>query len=201
MNNGQGNGDTESGAYTLVGGTPTPSNPAAITRQAGATVFLPSNNEWYKAAYYNPVNNSYFQYPTSSNSVPVASSPTPLPNHANFFNGGPGQLTDVGAYSGTLSPYGAFDMGGNVWQWDEAFIGSGTNTQRGIWGASWGNNASNSKSGGQTFFFPEGQAADGFRLASVPGVPEPSTLALAAFGFAGMTAWRWRRKRFSARRK
>jgi formylglycine-generating enzyme required for sulfatase activity len=46
LNNGQGNGDTETGAYTLLGGTPTPSNGNSITRNAGATVFLPSENEW-----------------------------------------------------------------------------------------------------------------------------------------------------------
>ena len=42
----------------------------SITRNAGATVFLPSENEWYKAAYYNPATSSYFQYPTSSNTAP-----------------------------------------------------------------------------------------------------------------------------------
>ena len=54
LDNGQVPGSTETGAYTLLGGTPTPSNANSITRNAGATVFLPSENEWYKAAYYNP---------------------------------------------------------------------------------------------------------------------------------------------------
>jgi formylglycine-generating enzyme required for sulfatase activity len=62
LNNGQRGGDTETGAYTLLGGTPTPSNANSITRNAGATIFLPSENEWYKAAYYNPATKSYFQY-------------------------------------------------------------------------------------------------------------------------------------------
>jgi hypothetical protein len=51
LNNNQVGGTTEYGAYTLSGGTPTPSNAATITRNADATVFLPSENEWYKAAY------------------------------------------------------------------------------------------------------------------------------------------------------
>ncbi len=54
LNNGQGTGDTETGAYTLLGGTPTPSNGVSITRNAGATWFLPSEDEWYKAAYHQP---------------------------------------------------------------------------------------------------------------------------------------------------
>ena len=84
LDNGQGNGSTEIGAYTLLGGTPTPSNANSITRKSGAKVFLPSLNEWYKAAYYDPSTSSYFQYPTSSNTAPTFSEPTSLPNHANF---------------------------------------------------------------------------------------------------------------------
>ena len=50
LNNGQGNGDTETGSYTLLGGTPTPSNASTISRNPGAQWVLPSENEWYKAA-------------------------------------------------------------------------------------------------------------------------------------------------------
>ena len=39
MNNGQGIGDTETGAYTLLGGTPIPNNPG-VTRNPGAATFL-----------------------------------------------------------------------------------------------------------------------------------------------------------------
>ena len=39
----------------------------AITRNAGATYFIPSENEWYKAAYFNPSNSTYWTYPTQSN--------------------------------------------------------------------------------------------------------------------------------------
>src|SRR5436190_1925357 len=45
LNNGQGSGDTETGAYTLSLGQ-------SVARNAGATWFLPTENEWYKAAYY-----------------------------------------------------------------------------------------------------------------------------------------------------
>ena len=75
LNNGQGNGDTETGAYTLLGGTPTPSNGLSIIRNPGATWFLPSENEWYKAAYYDPGTGSYFQNPTSSDTAPTAEAP------------------------------------------------------------------------------------------------------------------------------
>ena len=73
MNNGQGNASTESGAYTLLGGTATPSNATTITRNAGANIFLPSENEWYKAAYYKGggTNAGYWDFATqSSNACP-----------------------------------------------------------------------------------------------------------------------------------
>ncbi len=112
LNNGQGTGDTESGAYILQGGTPTPTNADSITRQAGATIFLPSEDEWYKAAYYDPRTTAqggppsdghYWLYPTSSNTAPTASGSTATPNSANY-NSVIGNLTNVGAYSGTTSP-------------------------------------------------------------------------------------------------
>lgn len=53
LNNGQGSADTETGAYTLLGGTATPSNGLTAVRNPAAGVFLPSENEWYKAAYYD----------------------------------------------------------------------------------------------------------------------------------------------------
>ena len=197
MNNGQGSGDTETGAYTLLHDgsptpTPIPSNADSITRNAGATIFLPSENEWYKAAYFNPSTSSYFKYPTSSNTIPIASGPTGLANHANYSNA-VGNLTNVGAYSGTTSPYGAFDMGGNLYQWNEVLL---YGSFRGIRSCSFDVVPDLLQSSFRYQINPAvNSLAVGFRLASVAGVPEPSTLALAAFGFIGLAAWRWRRKR------
>src|SRR4051812_13447834 len=88
MNNGQGSADTETGAYTLTGGTAVPTNASTVTRNANATWFLPSENEWYKAAYYNPTTSSYFDYPTSSNGAPGNSPPTSsVGNSANYLIG------------------------------------------------------------------------------------------------------------------
>jgi sulfatase modifying factor 1 len=189
LNNGQGSGDTESGAYVLSGGTPTPSNAISIVRQAGATVFLPSENEWYKAAYYNPASSSYFHYPTSSNTTPTASGPTALANHANYANA-VGNLTPVGAYSGTTSPYGAFDMGGNVYQWNEALIG----LFRGVRGGAFDSFAFPLQSANRSFFLPANELSDvGFRVAMVP---EPSSFVLAALGLIGCLAWAGRRGHF-----
>jgi formylglycine-generating enzyme required for sulfatase activity len=120
MHNGQENGDTETGAYTLVGGTPTPSS---VLFESGATLFLPSENEWYKAAYYDPSTASYFDYPAGSDIAITCSAPEATPKRANC-GGGDGNLTDVGAYTGSASPYGTFDQGGSVWEWNEQSVAS-----------------------------------------------------------------------------
>ena len=197
MNNGQGNGSTETGAYTLLGGTATPSNGASITRNAGATIFLPSESEWYKAAYNNPGGSTYNLYPTSSSLVPTASAPTGLANHVNY-NNAVGNFTDVGAYTGTTSPYGAFDMGGNISQWNEALaFGSGGLARVIRGGAFVDTNATALQSSNRNVNNrPTNENGGiGFRVANIPGgfvVPEPSTGMLAVIA-CGMLWW-WRKR-------
>jgi formylglycine-generating enzyme len=199
LNNGQGNGDTESGAYTLLHDgspkpSPVPSNSNSIVRQSGATVFLPNENEWYKAAFYNPATSSYFQFATSSNTPPIGSSPTALPNHANIRPLGPTVPTDVGAYSGTTSPYGAFDMAGNVFQWNETYILFSRGWRGGAYNLFSDVLTSSSRFGVDPLSEP---LSGGFRLASIP---EPSSLALAALAFSAFVAYGLKtRKRRSSR--
>lgn len=122
LNNGQGNGDTETGAYTM-----TPSDPFAlgVVRNPGAKIFLPTADEWYKAAYYDPTTQTYFKYATSSSTPPIPVPPPGGPNSANFLSA-VGQVTDVGAYTFSSSPYGTFDQSGNLYEWMETSLPSKT---------------------------------------------------------------------------
>jgi len=204
LNNGQGAGDTETGAYMLDGGTPTPSNGLSINRELGATWFLTSENEWYKAAYHQPAAeggdaDNYWLYPTASNSVPtiatakgVGDISNPGTNVANYFQGAvwnslTGNLTTVGS-AGPLSQgfYGTSDQGGNVYEWNEALING---SFRGVRGGAFNVSASFLQSSSRnigTFPTIEGSTL-GFRVATIP---EPSTLVL-----VGLAAWGWRRRR------
>ena len=116
LENGQGNGDTETGTYTL-GGVTNPTN-ASVTRSSGATWAITSENEWYKAAYYKGggPNAGYWLYPTQSNAVSKA-----MANYGQWAPDALNRPTAVGSYPYS-SGYGAFDMGGNVWEWNESML-------------------------------------------------------------------------------
>jgi formylglycine-generating enzyme required for sulfatase activity len=94
MSNGQGGpGSTETGAYNLDGNQTVPTNLASVHRNPNARWFLPSENEWYKAAYYQPSSlggdaDNYWLYPTKSNVPPFSDQPPGVhtPNPANSSN-------------------------------------------------------------------------------------------------------------------
>jgi formylglycine-generating enzyme required for sulfatase activity len=128
IHNGQGSGDTETGAYTLVAGQTIGIAPA---KNLGATVWIPTENEWFKAAYYDPTHMSgaggYWLHANQSNSM-TSNSPLTA-GAANYYDGdyavtqsvsyssSQNYLTDAGAYGiDSQNYYGINDMAGNVWE-------------------------------------------------------------------------------------
>jgi hypothetical protein len=77
-------------------------------RNSRARYFLPSADEWYKAAYYDPTSGVYFDYPTGSNSAPTPVASGTAAGTA-VYNGqvGPADIT----LAGGLSAYGTMGQG------------------------------------------------------------------------------------------
>jgi sulfatase modifying factor 1 len=209
MQNGQGAGSTETGAYTLVGGQISGTAPA---KNGGATFWIPTENEWYKAAYYDPTKGGtggYWAYATKSDTAP-GNTIGSAANQANYYTNGAyatgggsysltqNYLTDVGAFTGSASFYGTFDQSGLVNQWND-LDGSTPGEDRAVRGGYWfDDNAFPLSSSNR--YYPAYTSNEysilGFRLASPVPVPEPSTwvMGLAGIACAGWGAYR-RRKR------
>ena len=189
LTNGQGSGSTETGVYILTVDGITNNT---ITRNATAWdaggVAVASENEWYKAAYYQPVGasgdtDSYWLYPNASNSIMTA--------NANYANSG-GTLTDVGTYSEDGSYYGTFDQGGNVWEWNDTIV---SYANRGLRGGAFINNGDGLKASRRDSYNPAYEGYNGgFRASSLAPIPEPSTYA-AIFGGLALAVATMRRSR------
>ena len=196
MQNGQGTGSTESGAYDMTQAQP--------VRGPGASIAVANLNEWWKAAYYDPNLNSgsggYWTYATASNTAPNnPAPPTSGTNDANYKGGnatfavtgttgstlaGVDYLSNVGAYSGSVSAYGTYDQNGNANEWVDDLIG--TNGRQSIGGGFSSSNSTASFGTGATLIgTPNGltvtSSAIGFRLALVPE-PTLSLIPLIVFG-------------------
>ena len=200
---------TEQGAYTLNGAV---SGLRNDIRNANWQYGLSTENEWYKAAYYQPSakggdGDGYWLYPTQSNSSPNSRNGSESDvNSGNFyrddgipngFNGGyavnnlttipeGNVLTDAGAFNAAASYYGTFDQGGNVDEWNDSI----NVYLRSFRGGDW----LGSEITLQASFRPASADATaefnnvGFRVVVVP---EPSVVAMAALG-TYLLSWRRR---------
>jgi formylglycine-generating enzyme required for sulfatase activity len=192
----KGPGTTEDGAYHDVG------NQALFGRNPGARYFIPTEDEWYKAAYHNKSAGSaanYFDFPTGANAQPgqdvtEASSPG---NNANYYStnysiGPPYYRTVAGEFELSDSPYGTFDQGGNIFEWTETgFSGVAFNLRGGAYTYE-GFHLNAHQPGGGLVAGPGTERDDfGFRVATV--IPEPTTLVIAALAIAQLFLNRRRR--------
>jgi formylglycine-generating enzyme required for sulfatase activity len=178
---------TEDGSYLLAGITQ--GYGASVVRKPGARYVIPTEDEWYKAAYHknDGATANYWDYPTQSDVPPIAEAPPGTaepPGSACYYSndldayvlGAPYYRTEVGAYILSLGPYGTFDQAGNVLEYCETVVAVDP-VRRAVRGGNYGGAGylhANS-SGRPSFAF----YAIGFRVAEVP---EPAGLFLLAAG-------------------
>jgi len=215
---------TDDGAYNL--GTATSGNAVAKNAinpntQAAPTFYIPTENEWYKAAYYSPVKDGpgspgYYLYGTQSDTAPgnggtnalTAMATKDLANQANYrpdrryavtgttsniiSSGDQNLLTDVGAFTNTYSYYGAFDMSGNAQDWNDLSGAAGSN--RGLRGGFYNDTPEKLASSNRiSLAVPSSESFGiGFRLASP--VPEPAMLGLGSAGVLCACGWAFKRR-------
>jgi hypothetical protein len=162
-----------------------------LYRHKDAYYFLPSEDEWYKAAFHqnDGVTANYWDYATGSNTAPTPVAGGTASGTA-VYNGQSGPA-DV-HLAGGLSPYGTMGQNGNVWEWSEsAFdgINNSSSESRAIRGGFWANPESLLRSSSRGINGPAFEGNNiGFRVASVPE-PSVALLVLMAGG-----AWLLRRR-------
>jgi hypothetical protein len=165
-----------------------------LYRHKDAHYFLPSEDEWYKAAYHqnNGATADYWDYATASNSVPTATASGVGAGTAVYHRGSFSTPSDVSTAGGESS-YGTMGQGGNAWEWMES-ANDGANDSaseyRSLRGGFWNSNESNLRASSRNYNAPT--TADysvGFRVASVP---EPSALAILLVGLLALIGRRSR---------
>ena len=131
----QDSSSTEDGAYTIEG-------PVVGPRKAGAKYSLPSENEWYKAAYYDPTADEG-------------------PRYVLFDRRPNGELSVVRHSNNQESALGMSDVNNKVWEWNES---KASDLFRGLRSGAWflGNNR---QAAGRFFSNPELEHSKvGFRV-------------------------------------
>lgn len=134
---------TETGSYNLRG-----KSKGFFRKTVKARWWIPSENEWYKAAFYDPLSRTYSYWPMENGRIlpkECGKNDAALTNSANYNYCGikaaskndiGGLLTPVGTYLNSSSFYGTYDQAGNLWEWTDT---STIKSMRIIRGGSWSN--------------------------------------------------------------
>jgi formylglycine-generating enzyme required for sulfatase activity len=190
-------GNVSLGAYQFDGGG-TLTNVMTRTQilaDGGLFYVLPTEDEWYKAAYFKPDASGYSLYANGTDTVPIWGTTDGWNYHngTDFVNGDPNRTWAVG--SGGVEQNGTYDMMGNLWEWNES-AWDGMLDDMAEWrvmsGGAFYTNEVVLSSSSRRFSDPSLEYdAYGFRVVAIP---EPASAMLVFFGAGvGMAIHRARR--------
>ncbi len=199
----QGSQITEDGAY-YINGAVSSAELMSVTKKSTAKYWIPTLDEWYKAAYYDPSKPGgagYWLTAARSDSTPgrdlteatnpgnnmnyLASSPYPIDSGTYY-------TTIVGEFQLSHSYYATWDQGGNVVEWTDTPYSSMPSENRVLHGGSFCSSPCNSGSGA-SYPASSGDYQTGFRVAMQ--VPEPGSSVLVFLGAFSLLAYAWQRRR------
>lgn len=169
-------GDKSNGVYQFSGNNVNPDDYFGVDRTLaqsnyGTIYFLPTEDEWYKAAYYKPDDNGYSLYANGTNIAPTAGVQS---NYSFGWDAAPWNVSD-----GTEEQNGTFNMMGNVWEWTETETLPAP-AHRAIGGSFIEGATIIAADYPVQSVYPDYQVHHlGFRIATIP---EPTTLSLLAIG-------------------
>jgi sulfatase modifying factor 1 len=113
-------GDANNGAYKFSGGVYESTDRASAVITYGKVYALPTEDEWYKAAYFKPDGSGYSRYANGTSTVPAKASDVSTGwNYDKALDPSKAWTVD----KGTVEQNGTFNMMGNVWEWMETPIG------------------------------------------------------------------------------
>lgn len=147
----------------------------------GAKYWLPSWDEWVKAAYYDPDKDGqgspgYWRFPTSSDTPPIQGLPADggQTNADGVHWDEPYGFLDVGSYPDVQSPWGLLDTSGSLSEWTGSWASVEVNFTRKYMGSSlfssdW---IDKDRIDGYGDTFP---VATGFAFRLATSVPPPAT--------------------------
>ena len=178
-------------------------------RNSNALYVLPSVDEWYKAAYYDPDTGAWREYASLNGDLPVSVSSGTADNTAVWnraIEEGPASVYEAGG----LTPYGVMALNGNAVEWNETasdLTNDDGSEDRILRGGSWFWTSDLAASSPRSFWTKSVFQDIGFRVVSLASVssssssstgtvPEPTTFAIwGVMGLAGFGGIRRRRNR------
>jgi len=173
-------GNINLGAYVFSGGNYQSTDRASAVSTYGTVYALPTEDEWYKAAYFKTDASGYSLYANGTANVPTHGTASGW-NYYNggYVNGAPNYTWTAG-YGG-VEQNGTVNMMGNVWEWMETSSGV-------LRGGGYGNIEYYLCSSGSYVHDPvsEGDSV-GFRVVAIP---EPATALILGLGGAVIALYR-----------